>query len=83
MEGADAAISSVESEDGSKHFILSKLNITNVLQKHHILMFYFHTAFLNIKTPPISISVAIIQEHKIKYVAQKPTYISINDTFQI
>ena len=56
----------VEIEDGSKYFIMSNLNITNVLQKHHILIPSFHTAFLNIKTPLISSSVPIIQEQKIK-----------------
>jgi len=49
-EGTDAVTSRVESEYGSKTFIISNLNITNVLQKHHILILYFHTAFLNIKT---------------------------------
>jgi hypothetical protein len=76
-------ISRVGGEDGSKYFILSKLNITNVLQKHHILSLHFHTAFPNIKTPLISSSVPIIQEEKIKYETQKPTYSSTHDTLHI
>jgi len=82
-EGSDNVISRVESEYGSKTFIISNLNITNVLQKHHILILYLHTAFLNIKTPLISSSVPVIQEQKIKYGTQKPTNIPNHDTFQI
>jgi len=65
-ERTDAVISRVESEYGSKTLITSNLNITNVLQKRHILILYFHTAFLNIKMPLTSSSVPIMQEQKIK-----------------
>jgi hypothetical protein len=50
-ERTDAVISRVESADGSKIFVMSNLNTTNVLQKQHTLIFYFHTVLLNIKTP--------------------------------
>jgi len=65
-EGTDAVTCRVESEDGSKHVILSNLNITYALQKHHILILCSHTAYPNIKKPLISSSVPIIQEQKIK-----------------
>jgi hypothetical protein len=61
---------------------MSNLNTTNILQKHHTLILYFHTALLNIKTPLITSSVPIMQEHKIKLGAQKTTYISTQGTFQ-
>ena len=49
---------------------MSNLNMTNVLQKHNIFIFYFHTSLLNIKTSLITSSVVIVQEQKIKSGAQ-------------
>jgi hypothetical protein len=75
-EGNYAIISRVESADRSKNFIMSNLNTTNVLQKQHTLILYFHTVLLNIRTPlsPISISHHIGAENQ---VGREETYVHL------